>query len=208
MTKAIIFVAAPACGKSTLAIELKKSLTNSVIFEQDAFYDGRRADNEAYLEAIRKECKTKKRKSMADNNRVLLLCKNHHTQKQRDLVIEILKEYKIKYYIVNLMPHIGDIKAGEDGESNKVGKGDYGDAVGIAHVIETLIDRVEKRSLEKQDYNNGGSHFVMKSRKQAYYILKKGFFDSYEEPQEKFLQLDFMESVEENVKKILLYITE
>lgn len=200
MTKAIIFVAAPACGKSTLAIELRKSLTNSVIIEQDAFYVGRRADNDAYLEAIRKECKTKKRKSMADNNRVLLLCKNHHTQKQRDLVIDILKQHNIKYYIVNLMPHIVDIKEGADGDY--AGAGDY------VAVIETLIDRVEKRSLEEQDYNNGGSHFVMKSRKQAYYILKKGFFDLYEEPKEKFLQLDFMESVEENVKKILLYIME
>jgi hypothetical protein len=191
MTKAIIFVAAPACGKSTIAIELEKRLTNSVIIEQDAFYDGRRADNEAYLEAIRKECKTKKRKSMADNNRVLLLCKNHHTQKQRDLVIDILKQHNIKYYIVNLMPCI---------KSDSVGTGD------AVAVIETLIDRVEKRSLEKQDYKKGGSHFVMKSRKQAYYILKKGFFDVYEEPQEKFLQLDFMESVDKNVKKILLYI--
>lgn len=182
MVKAIIFVAAPACGKSTIAKELEKKLNNAVIIEQDAFYDKTRADHEAYLEAIRKECKTKKRKSM--HERVLLLCKNHHTQKQRDLVIDILKEHNVKYYIVNLMPDNQD----------------------SSEVIETLIDRVEKRSLEKQDYANGGSHFVMKSRKQAYYILKKGFIDTYEKPTEEFLQLDFMESVEENVKKILLYI--
>ncbi len=180
MTIAIIFVGFPCCGKTTIALELQKQLYNTVCIEQDTYYNGRFADHNAYLNAIEKECNIKKRKSK-DNEKILLLCKNHHTQKNRKCVINIMKKYNIKYFIVNLIP--------KENHNN---------------IIDELLNRIEKRSIEGTN-----SHLKNKSRKQSYYILKKGFIDTYEEPypsKEEYLQLNFMDSIKENVDKILSFI--
>lgn len=116
---AILLVGFPGTGKTSLALNIAKHYPNTVVVDQDQFYDSGRADTEAYLKEIEKQVKTHN----------VVLSKNHHTQESRTEVIDILKKYNIHYYIVNLVPDISNLSREQENT-----------------FIDLLLDRIETRN--------------------------------------------------------------
>ena len=110
----------------------------------------------------------------------VVLSKNHHTIESRTEVIDILKKYNIQYYIINLLPNLKDMTRVDE---NKF--------------IDVLLERIQSRK--------NGSQLVIDeehSRTRAKNIIIFGFLKKYEPP-ESFIQLDFLDSIENKTQHIL-----
>jgi adenylate kinase family enzyme len=103
----------------------------------------------------------------------VILCKNHHTEKSRDEVMRVLRRKRVRCVTVNLVPEVVD-------ES----------------VISNLLDRIEKR-------NDGSSHLKIDSkhtRDRARQNIVYGFVKKYEEPNEPFVRLNYLDDVEKQAE--------
>jgi uridine kinase len=173
MYHAIVFVGFPGSGKTSIARELQKYLENTVLIEQDQFYKSNKCDVQGYLDAIKETIK----------NHNVILCKNHHTHKSLNEVIDIVKE---NYYIFNLVP---DLKNMSKEDENIF--------------IDSLLYRIENRV-------DSGSHLVIdedKSYERARNIIIHGFLKSYEEPTEIYYQLNYLTDIRENIEIILQLVS-
>jgi len=162
----IVFVGLPGTGKTYLGKQLSKKM---IQIEQDSFYVSGRCDIQSYLEEIEE--------TIQHEN--VVLCKNHHTKKSLDEVLDVLKRNGVRYTIFNFVPeNITD------------------------EFIDKLLDRIEKR-------DDNSSHLKIdqeKSRERARQILLNGFVKKYEEPTEPFIRLDCFNNVKDNLTIIKKYI--
>ena len=95
-------------------------------------------------------------------NHNIVLCKNHHTRQSLDEVLKVLKANDSRYIIFNFIPEII-----------------------TDEFIENLLDRIEKRG------DGANSHLKIDkyhSRKRSKQII----LNKYEEPNEKFIRLDYL----------------
>ena len=161
---ATIFVGFPGVGKTFFSRKICKQ-TKAVAIEQDSFYIGGKCDTQLYLEEIEK--------TIQHSN--VVLCKNHHTKKSLDEVLDVLKRNRVDYTIFNFVPEtITD------------------------EFIEKLLDRIEGR-------NDNSSHLMIDeehSRKRSKQIIVNGFVKKYEEPTEPFIRLDCFGDVKDILKII------
>ena len=108
----------------------------------------------------------------------VVLCKNHHTHKSLKEVIDVLERNHARYRIFNFVP--------EDFDND-----DF---------LENLLDRIIARG-EKNE-----SHLKIiddHSRERAKQIILHGFIRKYEEPDEPFIRLNYLHSVQRNVNAIV-----
>jgi adenylate kinase family enzyme len=110
----------------------------------------------------------------------VVLSKNHHTVESRTEVIDILKKYNIHYYIINLLPNLKDLTREEE---NKF--------------IDVLLDRIQTRKNDSQLVID-----EKHPRERAKNIIIFGFLKKYVPP-ESFIQLDFLDSIENKTQIIL-----
>ncbi len=79
----VVFVGLPGTGKTYLGKHLSKKM---IQIEQDSFYVSGRCDTQSYLEEIEE--------TIQHGN--VVLCKNHHTKKSLDEVLEVLHLWRFK----------------------------------------------------------------------------------------------------------------
>jgi predicted kinase len=244
---AVILVAFPGMGKTTIARELTREQARGQArgqareqtnpwraIEQDDFYkpNGRHADHAAYLAAVER--------AAAQDSANLVLCKNHHTEAQRANVIAALRKHDFPFVVCNLVPSVfAARRPAADAPADAAADVSADSAAAASAALEILLDRIEQRA-------DGSSHLAItnalgappsrappsralpslapparalpslapparapparappRSRQQVYQILKHGFWKQYEEPRIPFTQLEFMDSVENNVQYIL-----
>ena len=238
---AVILVAFPGMGKTTIARELTRGQAREQArgqargqareqtnpwraIEQDDFYkpNGRHADHAAYLAAVER--------AAAQDSANLVLCKNHHTEAQRANVIAALRKHDFPFVVCNLVPSVfAARRPAADAPADAAADVSADSAAAASAALEILLDRIEQRA-------DGSSHLAItnalgappsrappsralpslapparapparappRSRQQVYQILKHGFWKQYEEPRIPFTQLEFMDSVENNVQYIL-----
>jgi adenylate kinase family enzyme len=171
--KAFILVGFPGTGKTTLAHYIATIYPNTVLVDFDNFYISGKPESAAYLKEIEKQIKKHN----------VVLSKNHHTVQSRTEVIDILQKYNTHYYILNLLPNLTGFSREEEN-----------------NFIDFLLERIENR-------NNGSQLVIDKddkehSRKRAKNIIIFGFLKKYEPP-ESFIQLDFLDSVENNMRLVV-----
>ena len=94
MPYVIFMIGTPGSGKTTISNQLIYKLDNLKRISQDQFYNNKKADVTAYLEAI----------EQAIPHHNLILDKNHHTESIRQQVIEILERHNVLYFMINLFP--------------------------------------------------------------------------------------------------------
>ena len=82
----VVFVGLPGTGKTYLGKHLSKKM---IQIEQDSFYVSGRCDTQSYLEEIEE--------TIQHGN--VVLCKNHHTKKSLDEVLEVLHLWSTLYHI-------------------------------------------------------------------------------------------------------------
>jgi hypothetical protein len=174
---AIIFVAFPAMGKTSVARRL--AIPNIIHIEQDQFYHNGRCDVNAYLHSIENAVK--------DSN--VVLCKNHHDRKSLGEVLDVLRRQGVKYFIYNFVPPGFSALTKDEQEP----------------LITELLNRIEKRSCEKDD-SSPLRIFSKEDRKRARGIIIHGFVKAYEEPLESYVSLDYTRSVQEQVDSILIHL--
>ena len=110
----------------------------------------------------------------------VILCKNHHTRQSRDEVLRVLRRKRITCITVNLVPGVID------------------DAV-----ISNLLDRIEKRRDGSSHLKIDSSHTRARARQNIVY----GFVKKYEEPDEPFIRLNYLDDVEKQAETIISSLT-
>jgi hypothetical protein len=170
---AIIFVAIPGMGKTTLARKLATKISRTNIIEFDKFYILGKSNNNNYLYAIEENIKK--------NN--VILCKNHHNKESLGQVLDILKNNNIPYIIFNLIPQ--NFKELERIDQNAI--------------VDKLLDRIEKRNDNSSALSIDTT--IETSRKQAKNIIINAFVKKYEPP-ENCIYLDYNATIDENVNII------
>jgi len=176
---AILFVSFPAMGKTSVARRLVQSIPNIIHIEQDQFYHNGRCDVNGYLHAIEN----------AVQSSHVVLGKNHHDRKSLEEVLDVLRRNRVKYFIYNFVPPGFSALTKDEQEP----------------LITELLNRIEKRSYEKDD----SSPLCISSkedRKRARRIIIHGFVKGYEEPLESYVSLDYTRSVQEQVDSILIHL--
>lgn len=164
---AIVFVGLPGTGKTYWSTKICEKM-KAVQIEQDSFYLAGKCDVQSYLDAIEETVQ----------HSDVVLCKNHHTKKSLDEVLEVLKRKRVNYRIFNFVPE--DI---------------------TDEFIEKLLDRIETR-------DDNSSHLKIdqeSSRKRARQIIVNGFVKKYEEPTEPFVRVDCFGDVKDILKIITTY---
>jgi adenylate kinase family enzyme len=174
--EAIILVGLPGMGKTSIGKKITKEHPTIKGIEQDDFYINGKADHNAYVREIKRTVQ----------HQHVILCKNHHTKESLQQVLDALQQIHVRYTIFNLVPK--DISSMSKEERN--------------NHINTLLDRIEKRT-------DGSSHLCIDhthSRDRARQIIKHGFWKNYQEPEEPFIQLSYLDLIETNVKIIMSYL--
>jgi tRNA uridine 5-carbamoylmethylation protein Kti12 len=179
---AIIFVGFPGIGKTSIGQKLAEIIPNTVLIEQDDFYKANKADNERYLNEIKKTL-------INSTKTTLILSKNHHTYDSLNEVISLLQDYNTRYLMVNFLP-------------------EFIDSYSESQFIETLLDRIELRKTyshlvidEKHSRKRAQAiltHGFLKLYKESFERIEKEFG--------KFiLKLDYMNDLNTNVELILAF---
>lgn len=117
MPYVIFMIGIPGSGKTTLSNKLVDKLENLTRISQDQFYNNKKADVAAYLEAIEQ--------AIPYHN--LILDKNHHTESSRRQVIDILERHNVPYVTINLFPE--ELETDSEQE----------------HIIDVLLQRIQER---------------------------------------------------------------
>jgi uridine kinase len=176
---AIIFVAFPGMGKTSVARRLVQSIPNIIHIEQDQFYHNGRCDVNGYLHAVENAVKYSH----------VVFGKNHHDRKSLGEVLDVLRRQGVKYFIYNFVPTGFSALTKDEQEP----------------LITELLNRIEKRSCEK-DLSSPLRIFSKEDRKRARGIIIHGFIKKYEEPLESYVSLDYRKSVQEQVDTILIHL--
>lgn len=179
---AILFVAFPGMGKTSVARRLVQSIPGMVHIEQDQFYHNGKCDVNGYLEAIEN----------AVQSSHVVLGKNHHDRKSLGEVLDVLHRQGVKYFIYNFVPTGFSALTKDEQEP----------------LITELLNRIEKRSYDK-DLSSPLrilSSSREEDRKRARGIIIHGFVKKYEEPLESYVSLDYTRSVQEQVDTILIHL--
>jgi len=176
---AIIFVSFPGMGKTSVARRLVQSIPTIIHIEQDQFYHNGRCDVNGYLHAIENGVK--------DSH--VVLGKNHHDRKSLEEVLDVLRRQGVKYFIYNFVPPGFSALTKDEQEP----------------LITELLNRIEKRSYEKDD-SSPLRIFSKEDRKRARRIIIHGFVKAYEEPLESYVSLDYTRTVQEQVDSILIHL--
>jgi len=164
-----MFIGIPGIGKTTIGKLLTKSIPFSEYIDQDQFF-GERNASFLYLQSIEKTIK---------EGRIPILGKNHHNQKTRKPVIDLLKRLGVDCFAFNLLPD------------------DF-----LLH-REKVIDEVIRR-IGERDPSSSTLH-----TDQARNVINDVFVPQYEKPEElSVIMLDYTSSVTTNVNRILEYIKE
>jgi predicted kinase len=106
----------------------------------------------------------------------VILCKNHHTRQSRDEVLRVLRRKRITCITVNLVPEVID-----------------------EAVISNLLDRIEKRRDGSSHLKIDSTHTRVRARQNIVY----GFVKKYEEPDEPFVRLNYLDDVEKQAEIII-----
>jgi adenylate kinase family enzyme len=180
---AILFVAFPGMGKTSVARRLVQSIPGMVHIEQDQFYHNGRCDVNGYLEAIEN--------AVQSSN--VVFGKNHHDQKSLGEVLDVLHRQGVKYFIYNFVPTGFSDLTKEEQEP----------------LITELLNRIEKRSCDSSDLSSPlriSASSREEDRKRARGIIIHGFVKKYEEPLESYVSLDYRKSVQDQVDTILTHL--
>jgi hypothetical protein len=179
---AILFVAFPGMGKTSVARRLVQSIPNIIHIEQDQFYHNGRCDVNGYLHSIEN----------AVQSSHVVLGKNHHDRKSLEEVLDVLRRNRVHYFIYNFVPPGFSALTKDEQEP----------------LITELLNRIEKRSYEKDDSSplRISSSSREEDRKRARRIIIHGFVKGYEEPLESYVSLDYTRSVQEQVDSILIHL--
>ena len=170
-------IGAPGTGKTTISNKLVDTLDNIKRISQDQFYNNKKADVEAYLEAIEQ--------AILYHN--LILDKNHHNESSRQQVIEILERHHVSYFTINLFPEELEKKECPDIEQKE-------------HVLNILLQRIQERQTDSHLLITDEASY-----KKARNVLLYGFIKPYQPPTVS-LRLPYQTPIEEKVTQIIEYI--